>query len=91
MRKGRRKDSLAWRYCDCIHCGGRVRERVAAVDYRWGAELLAVVRDVPAGVCEACGEEYVRGDVAKRVEETAHSQVRPVRVLAVPVRPFGWR
>jgi hypothetical protein len=27
------------------------------VDYRWGDDLLAFIEDVPAGVCEVCGEQ----------------------------------
>jgi YgiT-type zinc finger domain-containing protein len=30
---------------------------------------IVVVRDVPALVCDQCGEEYVDNDTAKKVEE----------------------
>ena len=53
------------RYNPCHFCGGRVTERAVVVDYRWGDELLAIVEDVPAGVCEVCGERYFKAAVVK--------------------------
>jgi len=80
---------MSQRNLDCVHCGGRVRQGTLAVDYRWGKDLLAVVRNVPAGVCEVCGQEYVEGDVLKRVEAAAHSRARSNVVLKVAVRSLA--
>jgi len=77
------------RRLDCVYCGGRVRKSILAVDYRWGKDLLAVIRNVPGGVCEVCGQEYVRGDVLKSVEVAAHSRARPSAVLKVAARSLA--
>ena len=53
------------RYNKCHFCGGTVAEQRVVVDYRWGAELLAIIEDVPAGVCETCGERYFKAAVVK--------------------------
>ena len=76
------------RYNKCHFCGGRVAEQRVVVDYRWGDELLAIIEDVPAGVCDTCGERYFKAAVVKAMERTAHSQARARKTIEVPVRPL---
>ena len=52
-------------YHKCHFCGGKVSEIKITVDYRWRAELVTIIKNVPAGVCEVCGEEYFKGSVVK--------------------------
>ena len=35
-----------------------------------------VVKDVPASVCDNCGEEYVESEITARLLETAENAVR---------------
>lgn len=74
------------RYNRCHFCGGKVSERRVVVDYRWGDDLVAIIEDVPAGVCEVCGERYFKAPVLKAMERTAHSRAKTDRTLEVPVR-----
>jgi YgiT-type zinc finger domain-containing protein len=74
------------RYNKCHFCGGRVTEQRVVVDYRWGENLLAIIEDVPAGVCHTCGERYFKAEVVKAMEETAQSRSRARRTIEVPVR-----
>ncbi|MGH7771971.1 MAG: YgiT-type zinc finger protein [Candidatus Binatia bacterium] len=46
------------------------------VDFRWGRKLK-VVENVPAGVCQQCGEKYFQSAVYKTMEKLASSQVKP--------------
>jgi YgiT-type zinc finger domain-containing protein len=73
-------------YQKCYFCGGEVVEKRVTVDYRWGAELLAVVKNVPAGVCQICGEQYIKAEVVKEMEEVVQSKEQPQETLAIPVR-----
>ena len=73
-------------YHSCHFCGGTVSEQKVTVDYRWGEELITVIKNVPAGVCEMCGEKYFKAAVVKAMEKTAHSRRKPKEVLQVPVR-----
>ncbi len=73
-------------YHRCHFCGGEVREERITVDYRWGEELVAVIENVPTGVCQACGEQYFKPEVVKEMEKVAHSPRRPDRILQVPLR-----
>lgn len=74
------------KYHQCHFCGGQVSEQQVTVDYRWGEELVTVIKNVPAGVCEICGEKYFKADVVKAMEKTARSRSKPKEVLRVPVR-----
>ena len=73
-------------YHQCHFCGGEVTEQRVTVDYRWGDELLAIIENVPAGVCQVCGERYFKADIVKQMERIALSQQHPVKVIEVPVR-----
>ena len=73
-------------YHKCHFCGGKVSEQKVTIDYRWGADLVTVIKNVPAGVCEICGEQYLKADIVKTMEETARSKQKPREILQVPVR-----
>jgi YgiT-type zinc finger domain-containing protein len=53
---------------DCVMCDGTTTAttRPKAVE-RDGK--VAVIRDVPVEVCDSCGEVYLDGEVAKRLDE----------------------
>lgn len=53
---------------DCVMCDGStaVTTRPKAVQRD---DRVAVIRDVPVEVCESCGEVYLDGVVAKRLDE----------------------
>ena len=38
--------------------------------------MTLVVRDVPASVCDNCGEEYVESEITERLLETAEHAAR---------------
>ena len=73
-------------YHRCHFCGGEVVEQRVTVDYRWGEALLVVIRNVPAGVCQVCGEQYFKSEVVKAMEQVAHSPGEPQQVLQIPVK-----
>lgn len=58
-------------YHRCHFCGGAVIEQRVTVDYRWGDAFLVVIRHVPAGVCQVCGEQYLKAEVVKEMEKVA--------------------
>lgn len=54
-------------YHECFFCTGMVESvTMGNFDYRLDGELY-VVRDVPAGLCQQCGEKYVHPDVAQTI------------------------
>ena len=72
---------------ECYFCKGRVEQQKVDVDFRWGRKLK-VIEDVPAGVCQQCGEKYFEAAVYKAMERLAASRAKPVARLTVDVMRF---
>ncbi len=41
----------------CYFCKGKVVEQVTSVDFLWGDDLQ-IIENVPARICQQCGEKY---------------------------------
>jgi YgiT-type zinc finger domain-containing protein len=63
-----------------------VSEKKVTVDYRWGKDLVTVIKNVPAGVCAVCGEQYFKAQIVKAMEAVARSKKKPKEMLKIPVR-----
>ncbi len=72
---------------DCYFCKGKVLERKVKVDFRWG-QKLKIIEDVPARVCQQCGEQYFQSDVYKAMEQLVASRKKPSARLTVDVHRF---
>ena len=72
----------------CYFCQGKVFQQHVTLDYRWG-DNLAVIKDVPAGVCHQCGEKYLASDVYKEVEKLAISKRHLMGKMTVDILAFG--
>jgi YgiT-type zinc finger domain-containing protein len=76
-------------YHKCHFCGGEVSEKIIAADYRWGKELIALIENVPAGVCQICGEQYLKAEIVKEMERLAQSREKPKKIIEVPLRQLA--
>jgi len=72
---------------ECYFCKGRVVQEEVKVDFRWGRKLK-VIENVPAGVCQQCGEKYFRSAIYKAMEKLAASRAKPAARLTVDVVRF---
>jgi YgiT-type zinc finger domain-containing protein len=72
---------------ECYFCKGRVDQQKVRVDFRWGRKLK-VIENVPAGVCQQCGEKYFQFAVYKTMEKLAASRAKPAARLTVDVVRF---
>lgn len=75
----------------CYFCikGKLKKEKVDIVRY-WGKELVAL-NDVPALVCQQCGERYFDAKVSQQIEEriqTALKRKTFIEKIDVPVVQF---
>lgn len=52
----------------CPLCGGQLREGLSTIPFVLDS-IVAVVKDVPAEICEECDESYMKGDAVDRIEE----------------------
>ena len=76
-------------YGSCVECGGHVSaQRVQQVCTRRG-RLIAVVDDIPAGVCDQCGTRTFKITVAKRLEAQLATVVRNPKKPEVPVTRYA--
>ncbi len=69
----------------CFFCGGEIKDiTVGNFDYRLEGQLY-VIKKVPAGLCQQCGEKYVETEVARTmnalIEEERFSGTEDVRVI----------
>ena len=71
----------------CYFCKGKIEEKRVRVDFRWGDELV-VIEDVPAEVCQQCGEKYFSPEVYKAMENLAKTKAKAVKQIAIDVIQF---
>ena len=76
------------KYGDCSHCGGEVKEERVELDYRY-KEKLYIFQNVPAGVCQQCGEKYLVAEVAKKIEYSIQTREKWDKTITVPVEVFS--
>lgn len=53
----------------CPYCKSDLKEGTTALTFQMDPNQIVVVRDVPAWICEQCGEESVDISVSKKVEK----------------------
>jgi YgiT-type zinc finger domain-containing protein len=71
-------------YGDCSFCGGEVKEDKVELDYRYQGKLF-IFQNVPAGVCQQCGEEYLPAKVAKEIERRIQTKEKWDKTVLIPV------
>ena len=74
----------------CYFCKGSVkRERIPHI-HRWG-ERVIILEDVPADVCQQCGEVYFAPDVLQAMDQLVEDRQKeqPKRELRVPIYSFS--
>lgn len=77
------------RYDDCTFCGGRVQEWLVTKDCWWGGQLVTIVEDVPAGVCDQCGERYYKAAILKEIEALLGSDKDAFRSVEISLASFA--
>ena len=72
-------------YGECINCGGNITEKLAQKGYSRHGLLIAVIENVPTGVCEQCGDRYYKSDVTERIETLLAQASRSTRQINLPL------
>jgi len=76
-------------YDDCSFCGGKVTERRVQKACWWGDTLIAVIDNVPAGVCGQCGERYYTAAVSKEIETLLKQRAKFDTQIQIPFTDFA--
>ena len=69
-------------YSDCFFCGGAVHEQRVSRELWWRGRLH-LIEGVPVGVCDQCGEKFIRPAVAKAIDRMLAGEVPPDRFIEV--------
>lgn len=72
----------------CYFCRGRVALKRIQHIHRWGEQVF-ILEDVPAEVCQQCGEIFFAPDVLAEMDRIANSKARPKTTITVPVYSFA--
>mgnify|MGYP000417960767 CR=1 FL=1 len=68
----------------CYFCKtGVLVDKYVTVDFRWGDKLV-IIENVPAKVCNECGERYYSANISRKMEEIAIQQ-KADRFVQVPL------
>jgi len=75
---------------ECYFCKGPVKADHITHIHRWGEQII-ILEDVPADVCQQCGEVYFAPDVLKTLDRLTEGKLkeRPKKELRVPVYSFS--
>lgn len=71
----------------CEFCEGEVKPRRILARFRYRGQTI-YVENVPAWVCDKCGEEYFDASVYKSLEEISRQRERIQRVISFPLAAF---
>ncbi|MBF7081572.1 type II toxin-antitoxin system MqsA family antitoxin [Desulfallas sp. Bu1-1] len=72
----------------CFQCGSSTVRKLIIAENWWG-DTLTLVENVPAWVCERCGEQYFDSDVIKELDKMKDRPPKARRVIKVPVYGYG--
>jgi HTH-type transcriptional regulator / antitoxin MqsA len=72
----------------CVFCGGETKKMSVTFSYE-EEDKYFLVENVPAEVCERCGEKTYSPEVTDELLKFAKKQFRPVRKVEVPVFDFA--
>ena len=69
----------------CVHCGASTREDFVKAAF-WGKRGLIAIEDIPARVCQGCGEQFYDEKTAQRIEILVNGSISaPEREMLIPV------
>lgn len=73
-------------FADCIYCGGLVEPHLTSREVRRQGKRY-IIEQVPMGICNQCGERFLRPEVAKAIDRLLQAGT-PTRTAEVPVLSF---
>lgn len=68
----------------CIACPGELKQETVKYT-QWYQGRLIVIENVPAWVCDQCGETYYDPEIVERIQSLIWSDAEPTRVIEAPV------
>jgi YgiT-type zinc finger domain-containing protein len=72
----------------CPYCEGRCESQIITLTLRRSPALFAVIRNVPAEVCQICGEAQFSVPTALRLLTALQAEAAPTEVVLTPIYDF---
>ena len=69
---------------ECEYCSGEIRPKKVTVNYSY-EDKLVIVKDVPVGVCQACGQRYYDASTLDQLDALAQNSDTAPERISVPV------
>lgn len=71
----------------CFLCSGKTVKKLVTAENWWGDELT-LIENVPAWVCDSCGEQYFEPEVCEELDRLRNTPPAAKRVIQIPVYNF---
>jgi YgiT-type zinc finger domain-containing protein len=68
----------------CDFCGGTLHPKTVNTEF-WVKGDLVLIEDVPAEVCQVCGEKYFSAETHSGIERLLKSKPKAEKTMTVPV------
>jgi YgiT-type zinc finger domain-containing protein len=72
----------------CFQCGSRPVKKLVTTENWWG-DKFTLIENVPAWVCEYCGEQYFDAKVIEELDKIKDRPPKAKRIIEVPVYNYG--
>lgn len=69
---------------DCYFCGGKTKKQFVVYS-KWHKSELIAIENVPAEVCEQCGEQYFSPKTVKDLQKIIWSKKKPAKTINIPL------
>lgn len=71
----------------CFLCGSKTTKKLITAESWWG-DKLTLIENVPAWVCDNCGEQYFEPEVCEQLDHLRKAPPTAKKVVQIPVYNF---
>lgn len=68
-------------------CGGKTTKKLVTAENWWGNEFM-LIENVPAWVCDNCGEQYFEPKVCEELDRLRQAPPASKKMIKIPVYNF---
>lgn len=69
---------------ECEYCSDEIRPKKVTVNHSY-EDKLVIIKDVPVGVCQECGQRYYAADTLEKLDTMAQNSDTAPERISVPV------
>jgi YgiT-type zinc finger domain-containing protein len=70
------EDFITWKKMKCVICkNGETKNGLTSVSFQ-RKEVIIVVKNIPAEICENCGESYLSEEISAKVLQEAEQSIK---------------